>query len=416
MANLIIKPDTTVVERLHQMTRDASYDISDGEPQACGIALHEAVKDIKAPKVPPKVPKIFVCNHCVFDCSYCGMRSSNGHTDFNVHQPKQLAQDALVAAKTNTHGVFISSTIIRNSDYTEELIIDTLKKMRFEHHYQGYIHAKIMPGTDPKLIEEAGWLADRLSVNIELPKSEGYATIAKQKSKKNILTPMGDISDLIRSHQGEVGKYGRRFAKSGQTTQMMTGIMHENDRVGLVLAEAMYKRYRLRRVYYSPFGATTKQVNEVLPQTSTPKWRTARMYQADRLLELYDFKADELLPETLPDLEYDIDPKASWALRHLEQFPVEVNRADYDQLIRVPGIGVTSAQKIIEARKYCLLTHDILLNMRISLKRAKYFITCQGKYIGGDLFGSPALRDNLCDKSNQISLLSEEYNGGGDCC
>ena len=401
MPNIILPETLSPEETLKLMREDAVYDISDHEPSAFGF-LNSAM-DIKSKRNPPKVPKIYMANRCIFDCTYCGCRCANEKRGY-VYEPSELSALAVSEAKNSSCGIFITSAIHRSPDYTVELIVETLRKIRFEHNYKGYIHAKIMPGTDPLLVEQAGWLADRLSVNIELPSSEGYKTIAKQKNKKNILGPMGNISYNIRSHAGRIDKNGRRYAKSGSTTQMMVGTMGESDRTVLTLSEALYKKYDMRRVYYSPFGVP-KIPTDTLPDKKTPSWRSRRMYQADRLTQLYNFTSEELLTEHSPNLEYDIDPKAVWAMRNIGMFPIEVNRADYDELIRVPGIGITWAKRMIEARRHCILTHEILRKMKISLKRAAFFITCDGKYTGADILdNTAALRHNLCDTHEQLSF------------
>ncbi len=404
MANIILQPDMPLEEKLKMMHESARFDISDDDALANGrFGNYPGMHEIHAPPTPPKVPKLFLSNDCIFNCAYCTCRSSRDCNRRYTNTPDEMARIAVKTAKNNGHGVFLTSAVYRNPDYTEELIIETLRRIRREHGYTGYIHAKIMPGADPKLIEEAGYLADRLSVNIELPRSEGYALIAKQKSKKAILKPMAFINEKIKESGLEKSPYARKFARSGQITQMMVGTMSESDRVLLTLAEAIYKKYDLRRVYYSPFNPV--QDYEHLPSVPTPRWRARRLYQADRLLQLYGFKADELAPEEKPDFDFDLDPKAGWALRNLYLYPVEVNTADYELLIRVPGIGVTSAKKILQARRYRNLTHETLLQIGISLKKAKYFITCGGKYTGGDSLGRLSLRDRLADKPLQLSIF-----------
>lgn len=400
MANIILKQDQSVEEKLEIMREAAEFDISDDDDLANGCFSDAmSMPKNKVPSTSPKVPKLFMSNNCIFNCAYCGCRSSNDSKRRYVYTPREMASIAVKTGKSNGRGVFITSAIYRNPDYTVELIVETLRLMRREHQYTGYIHAKIMPGTDKKLIEEAGYLADRLSINIELPKSEGYALIAKQKNKNNILTPMAYISERIKESKQEKRPYGKKFARSGQTTQIMVGTMYETDRTLLCLTEALYKKFDLRRVYYAPFGPI--QDYEYLPSVATPRWRAQRLYQADRLVQLYGFKANELAPEEQPNFEYDMDPKASWALRNLHLYPVEVNTAEYELLIRVPGIGVTSAKKIIQARKYQKLTHELLLQMGISLKRAVFFITCSGRYTGGNVLGHSVLRDKL----SQVSLF-----------
>jgi predicted DNA-binding helix-hairpin-helix protein len=295
MANLILPPERSVADQLKRMANSAKDDVSDDEAESHsrfesgdGSDVAEAIAGIRAPSPPPKVPKIFLSNACVNDCQYCCMRSSREGGRKYVHEPAELARLALAAAKDGGHGIFISSAVWRSSDQTEERIVETLRVLREELHYPGYVHAKVMPGADPKLIEAAGWLADRLSVNIELPRSEGYAAIARQKTRDNILGPMNDIADRVAGYRGRSGRNGRRFAKSGQTTQIMVGAMREDDRTQIVLAEAMYRRYGLRRVYYAGFGPV--QECDCLPSERTPAWRTRRLYQADRLLALYGFR------------------------------------------------------------------------------------------------------------------------------
>jgi putative DNA modification/repair radical SAM protein len=405
------------------MQECAAYDIADSEVPGEG-----AFPMRRRSSNPPKVPKVFVTNNCLFDCQYCGMRVSKEKSCRYVNTPREIAEIALKAARNNGHGVFISSSIFRSPDYTEELIIETLRILRRELYYRGYVHAKIMPGADPRLIEQAGWLADRISVNIELSHSDGYASIAKQKKRETILAPMRFIHNKIREYKPAGNRYAARtFARSGQTTQVMAGAMGEDDRQLITLAEALYKKYAMRRVYYSPFSVPSHKP-ECLPADPTPLWRTRRLYQADRLLQNYGFPAQELLPADQPFLDRDIDPKAAWALRHLHLFPVEVQTADYVSLIQVPGLGVESAVKIIRERKSQHLYHDDLKKMGVWMNRARFFITCNGKYTGNiwqepadpnhfytrdcadgftnknDLFSSDLLRLLLRDGNGQMEL------------
>jgi predicted DNA-binding helix-hairpin-helix protein len=258
-----------------------------------------------------------------------------------------------------------------------------------------------MPGVDERLIYEAGLYADRLSVNIELPHSSGYKTIAGQKTKENILRPMGVISNMIK----QFGTGRLKFAKS-QITQMMVGTMDEDDRTIMTLSEAMYKKYNLKRVYYSPFAPV--QESPVLPDKRTPHWRKNRLYQADRLIALYGMTAEELTPDSAPFLEQDIDPKAAWALRNIEKFPIEVNRAGYEELLRVPGIGTTGAQRIVNARKHTKLRPEHLRKMRVSLKHGYYFLTFDGKYYGSVKPDSAVLRARLHSTPEMPRQLSLE--------
>ena len=379
MANLIIPKVLEPEERLALMREDALYDVADDDG-VCVPDLASIREELKAKPGPPKVPKIFVSNDCSFNCAYCGCRATRDKEPY-TGEPREIAKLALSAAKGNGHGVFITSAICKNADHTEALIVETLRVLRRELGYRGYLHAKIMPGADPELIRQAGLYANRLSVNIEVAKSEGYERIARNKNRDNILTPMGRISGLIRAAKEERGPYAPRFASS-QTTQLMAGSTEERDSEILRLARAMYDKYNLARVYYTSFQYRHHALGYDLPLTATPGWRMRRLYQADRLMQVYGFTPEEIAPESEPDLCADLDPKAAWALRHLELYPIEVNKADYEELIRIPGIGVTYAKRIIKARKYCKITHDVLRALGVSLKRSRHFLTCGGRFEG----------------------------------
>ncbi|MCL1793440.1 MAG: putative DNA modification/repair radical SAM protein [Oscillospiraceae bacterium] len=405
MPNIIMQKTPSFQDKISLMREDAAYDIADGDRFARGdysaetagendlAAIGKSISNIKSKLSPPTVPKVFVSNDCSFNCAYCGCRCSKDKRRY-THNAEEIADLALATANECGHGVFITSAICKNADYTEELIIDTLKAIRQKRGYDGYVHAKIMPGTDPLLIRQLGFLADRVSVNIELPHSEGYKILAKQKTRKNILSPMAAVNDFYKEFNPSKGakarsETGRLFAPAGQTTQMMVGAMGESDRTITVLADSLYKKFDLRRVYYSPFDASGQNGYK------TPKWRGRRLYQADRLVKLYGMSPDEILPENSPNLDFDIDPKAAYALRNIGMFPVEINSADYETLLRVPGIGITSAKKIVAARKASLLTFESLKYMRVSLSKSKYFITCRGKYCGQNMLGNPNLRNKL---------------------
>jgi len=381
MAHVIIKTPPTWEEKIHQMNQDALYDVADDD-SAC-IPDFSAIKnEIKSRPSPPKVPKIFMSNDCIFNCAYCGCRASNDMRHCYTNDPKELAAISVAEAQRNGHGVFISSAIFKNADYTTELIIATIKNIRNVLGYKGYVHAKIMPGTDQELIRTAGLYANRLSVNIEVAKSEGYEQIARNKTRENILTPMGHISRLIRTASAERSRYAPRFASS-QTTQLMAGSTNETDYEVLRLSKAMYNKYLLKRVYYTSFQYKhPARGYEHLAPVATPPWRMKRLYQADRLMQLYDFTPEEILPDHAPLLEHDLDPKAAWALRNIHLYPIEVNNADYEMLLRIPGIGTTYAARILKARKYCKISHDVLRALGVSLKRSKHFLTCNGKYQG----------------------------------
>lgn len=406
MAYFIIDNPISAENNIARMREDARYEIADDThpEEECPLDM-EKIGAIRSPKALPKVPKMFLSNNCIFNCAYCNCRTGNDENRRYCNNPRELARMAVDQSVRNRHGVFITSAIHKNPDYTEELIIETMKVMRNELGYNGYIHAKVMPGTDPLLIRQAGLYADRLSVNIEVARSEGYKKLARQKTKENILTPMQQISDLIKAAKTEKGGTRRKFAVS-QTTQLMAGSTGEDDRTIMILAKALYRKYGLKRVYYTPFQYRHEAKGYDLPFTTTPAWRVRRLYQADRLQQLYGFAPDEITPEQEPNLAADMDPKAAWALRNLHLFPVEVNKADFEMLIRVPGIGITYARRIIQARTYCNITHDILKKIGIPLKKSGCFITCQGRYIGEGAFNEISMRLLLSDANDaRFSLL-----------
>jgi len=400
MSNIIIPKQLSAAEKLALMNEDAKFEVSCDE-DAEATALNCA-SDIHGKPAPSKIPKLYLSSSCIFNCSYCGCRSSRDRKVSYTNTPAELAKMAVEAAKRNGHGVFISSAIYKNPDYTQELLAETVRIIRKELDYKGYIHAKVMPGADPLLIAKTGRYANRLSINIEVAKSTGYERIAKQKNKANILKPMASICEQILAAKDEK----RPFATS-QTTQLMAGSIDEDDRTIMNLSIALYKKFHLKRVYYTAFcyrHEAKGYEDQHLPLKQTPYWRMARLYQADRLTQLYGFTLDDVTPENEPFLQQDIDPKAAWALRHIDLYPVEVNKADFDTLIRIPGIGLTYAKRIIEARKHCIITHDILKKMRISLKRSIYFITCNGIYKGGNILDSLRIRSVLATGKDQLSI------------
>lgn len=380
MANIVIPASLSLDEKVAQMRQDARFEI-ENDDDALAMSLMDIKQNVRSRKPPPTVPKVFLGNDCIFNCAYCDCREGNDCKHRYVCTPRGLAELSYRQAVREKRGIFITSAIIGTPDYTEELIISTLQILRGELGYKGYIHAKVMPGTDPELIRRAGQYANRLSVNIEVARSEGYAMIAHNKNKRNILSPMGQISGLIQQAREDISPWKPFFATS-QTTQLMAGSTGEDDFTILNLSGALYRKYRLSRVYYTAFHFEREAKGYDLPKRVTPQWRMARLYQADRLMQLYGFSAEEIAPPVSPFLHEKLDPKASWALRNLHLFPVEVNRADYETLLRVPGIGLTYAKRIIEARQYCRITHDTLRSLGVAQKRSRHFITCGGKYTG----------------------------------
>ena len=384
MANLIIKQTMGLTEKINLMQRDALFDVSDGN--AIYVPDLASIKnEIKSTSTLPPLPKMMLSNDCIFNCAYCVLRAGRDNNDRYTNSPREMAEMSVKVANASRQGVFISSAVCRNANYTGELILETLKIIRHEHRYTGFIHAKVMPGTDPELIYKTSFYANRMSVNIEVAKSEGYAQIARNKSKEKIIPPMRQICDLIKMGRDYRSANYRHspFAASSQATQLMAGSTNEKDYEILRLSHALYKKYEMKRVYYTPFHYTwdAKGYND-LPQTATPVWRMKRLYQADRLMEIYGFAPEEIAPESAPNLMYEFDPKAAWAIRNIHLYPVEVNKADYEMLIRIPGIGTTYAKRIIKARKFSIITHDVLKKLGVSLKRSQHFIECNGVFIG----------------------------------
>ena len=284
--------------------------------------------------------KVLMTNCCVYDCKYCVNRRSND-TRRTAFTPRELAELTIGFYRRNyIEGLFLSSGVLRSADYTTEQMIRALRILRQEYGFNGYIHAKAIPGTSPELVQQLGLLADRMSVNIELPSQQGLQTLAPDKTREAILRPMGLIRDKVFESKQELVKYKHApsFAPAGQSTQLIVGATRDTDRHILHLTEALYQKYRLKRVFYSAYVPVVE--NSLLPalDTKPPLLREHRLYQADWLLRFYGFQANELLDEAHPDFDPQLDPKCSWAVAHLEQFPVEIMRADYETLLRVPGI------------------------------------------------------------------------------
>lgn len=325
--------------------------------------------------------KILFTNECIYDCRYCMNRRSNDILRASF-TPQEICELTVGFYRRNyIEGLFLSSGIIRSPDFTMELLYQTLYKLRHEYQFQGYIHVKAIPGADPELVERTGYLADRMSVNMELPTAEGLQMLAPQKKRSGMLAPIRQVQQMRNQNKKEltVYRHAPRFVPAGQSTQMIIGATGENDFQIMKVAEHMYKKYELKRVFYSAFIRVND--DSLLPALpgGPPLLREHRLYQADWLLRYYGFETEELLSEDRPDFNVFLDPKCDWALRHLEQFPVEVMRADYYTLLRVPGIGYRSARRIVKARRLGTLDYPDLKKMGVVLKRAVYFITCGGK-------------------------------------
>ena len=326
--------------------------------------------------------KILFTNECIYDCKYCVNRRSNDvvRTSFSPDEVCELTMEFY--RRNYIEGLFLSSGILKSPNYTMELIYAALYRLRREYNFQGYIHVKAIPGADPELIQKLGFLADRMSVNLELPTAESLKALAPNKTRKNILTPMRLVQNRMTENRQEIQLYRNapRFVPAGQSTQMIIGATPETDYQIIQVAESLYQKFELKRVFYSAFVHVNDDA--ALPAKTgegPPLLREHRLYQADWLLRYYHFRAEELLTEENPNFNVLFDPKCNWALKHLEEFPVEVNRADYKILLRVPGIGYKSAVRIVKARRLGSLDFTDLKKIGVVLKRALYFITCNGR-------------------------------------
>ena len=381
--------------------------------------------------------KVLMTNVCVYDCAYCSSRCSN-EVKRASFKPRELADLTIEFYRRNyIEGLFLSSGVIRNPDYTTELMVECFRILREEYGFRGYIHAKTVPGTSPELIERVGHLVDRMSVNLELPSRESLALLAPQKSSHSILAPMRHIAECISEskesrllakrrdtfYQGKIQRAAacHPFAPAGQSTQMIVGASPESDFQILNLSAALYQSLSLKRVFFSAYTPVNDDAR--LPKTDAVQLnREHRLYQADWLMRFYQFDVSELIDEAAPFLDPLVDPKANWALNHLDLFPIEVNKAPYEVLLRVPGIGVKGAQSIVRARKTAVLREQELRKLGIAFKRARYFITCNGSYAGeGVAFTRESLRSRLASPidggrhgrradhvlPNQLSLFGE---------
>ena len=357
--------------------------------------------------------KVLMTNCCVYDCKYCVNRRSND-TKRAAFTPEELADLTINFYRRNyIEGLFLSSGVLRSPDYTTELMIRSLRILRETYRFNGYIHAKAIPGTSPELVEQLGLLADRLSVNIELPSEAGLNLLAPEKTKTAILAPMRQIQTRNQQNKEELVKFRHapKFAPAGQSTQLIVGATQDSDFHILRLTQGLYDRYRLKRVFYSAYVPVVEHALLPAKDVKPPLLREHRLYQADWLLRFYGFRAEELLDAQHQDFDPRVDPKCSWALNHLDFFPVEVNTADYKALLRVPGIGVKSARRILVARRVGHIQLEDLPKMGVVMKRAQYFLTASGKMPDGLRFtpdsllrGLMALEQPLLPQQEMIQL------------
>lgn len=385
-----IAMDMTLFEKLTILSDAAKYDVACtssgvdrfGNKTGMGNCLAPGIcHTFSADGRCVSLLKILFTNECIFNCAYC-LNNCNNDVHRASFTPEEICTITLEFYRRNyIEGLFLSSGILISPNYTMELIYQTLFLLRNKYHFNGYIHVKAIPGADPLLVQRTGYLADRMSINLELPTADALKKLAPYKSRRTILKPMRQIQNGITENKEELALYrsAPKFVPAGQSTQMIIGATPENDYQIMSVAEQLYDKFSLKRVFYSAFINVNEDSNLPMLPGGPPLLREHRLYQADWLLRYYHFHVDELLSEARPDFNIYLDPKCDWAVRHLEYFPVEIQKADYRTLLRVPGIGYKSAQRIIRARRHANLGFDDLKRMGVVLKRALYFITCSGR-------------------------------------
>lgn len=438
---MVIENQLNLMDKLRILTDAAKYDVACtssgvdrkgdgknmGSAASCGIC-HTFSADGRC----VSLFKILLTNYCIFDCKYCQNRCSNDILRA-AFTPEEVCTLTMEFYRRNyIEGLFLSSGIIGNPDHTMELIYNTVRLLRHKYHFNGYIHVKGIPGASKELIQSTGYLADRMSVNLELPTADGLKLLAPNKNRKNILEPIRMIQGKINENKNEIAIYKNapRFVPGGQSTQMIIGATPENDFQLVTVAEALYKNFQLKRVFYSAYVPVNEDSSLPAVDVKPPMLREHRLYQADFMLRFYGFKAEEMLSEGNPNFNIFLDPKCDWAVRHLEKFPVEVNRADYYTLLRVPGIGPISAKRIVAARKHNTLDFNDIKKMGVVLKRAIYFLTCSGKmmyptkmeenYITRQLVGEDKDSKKFVEGNNityrQLSLFDDKDFSEGVVC
>lgn len=408
-----IQQNMSLMEKLAILTDAAKYDVActssgvdrKGDGKHMGNCLAAGVcHSFAADGRCVSLLKILFTNECIFNCAYC-QNNCNSDIPRASFTPDEVCTLTMEFYRRNyIEGLFLSSGILISPNYTMDLIYQTLYKLRNEHHFNGYIHVKAIPGADPALIEKAGFLADRMSINLELPTSDGLKKLAPYKSRNTILKPMRQIQNGITENKNELMVYRKapKFVPAGQSTQMIIGATPESDYQIMRVSEALYQNFDLKRVFYSAFINVNQDSNLPVLPGGPPLLREHRLYQADWLLRYYHFTVDELLSEERPDFNIYLDPKCDWALRHLDCFPVEINRASYHTLLRVPGIGYKSAERIVKARRTATLDFSDLKKIGVVLKRALYFITCSGKMMYRTKLEENYICANLMSERTQI--------------
>jgi putative DNA modification/repair radical SAM protein len=404
-------------QRLEILADSAKYDVSCsssgssrggksgalGSTASCGIC-HTWTADGRC----ISLLKILLTNACIYDCAYCLNRRTSDIPRAAFTSDEIVALTMNFYRRNYIEGLFLSTGVLRSADYTMELLIDVVRRLRDEEHFNGYIHLKLVPGADSLLVAQAGRYADRVSINIELPSHRSLTLLAPDKPRESVIGPMRQVSSLIVEAQSarKESRKAPRFAPAGQSTQLIVGATPESDREIITLSEGLYNKLELKRVYYSAYIPVSSD-NRLPVMPAPPLLREHRLYQADWLLRFYGFAAHELLDEARPNLDMRFDPKSDWALRHLELFPVEVNRAEYEVLLRVPGIGVRSAQRIVRARRGTRLGEAELKKLGVVLKRAKYFLTAGGRYLGGIRLDGPDLVERMLAPARRPARLDQ---------
>lgn len=379
--------DENVLEKLKVLAESAKYDVSCassgtsrssrkgeiGSAAGWGIC-HSFSEDGRC----ISLLKIMLTNSCMYDCAYCINRRSNDIPRATLSVTELVNLTIEFYKRNYIEGLFLSSGVVRSPDYTMERLVRAIKDLRLIHRFNGYIHMKSIPGASQELVNEAGLYADRLSVNIEIPNETSLKMLAPEKDFQSVFSPMKYIQQgvLQSSEERKRFRHAPRFAPAGQSTQMIVGATADTDKDILFLSSALYRRPTMKRVYYSGFVPVNSYDNRLPMLKQPPLVRENRLYQADWLLRFYQFKVDEIVNDAYPDLDLELDPKLSWALRNPQHFPVDINRADYEMLLRVPGIGVKSAKLIVTSRRFSRLGSQQLKKMGVVMKKAQYFITC----------------------------------------
>ena len=378
----------TILEKLKVLAESAKYDVScassgtvrNNPSKGLGNTVggmgicHSFTEDGRC----VALLKIMLTNYCMYDCAYCISRRSNDipRTTFSVSELVSLTIEFY--RRNYIEGLFLSSGVVRSPDYTMERMVRVAKDLRTQHRFNGYIHLKSIPGCSQELISEAGLYADRMSVNLEIPTEPNLKLLAPDKNFQSVFAPMRFIQQGMLQSKEERRKfrYAPRFVPAGQSTQMIVGASPDSDNDILRVASALYQRPSMKRVYYSGFVPVNAYDSRLPAVQQAPLVRENRLYQADWLLRFYEFKVNEIVDDRFPNLDLEIDPKLAWALRHPEHFPVDINKAEYSMLLRVPGIGVKSAQLIVASRRFGQLTSAQLKKIGVVMKKAQYFITC----------------------------------------